>query len=111
MKRLVWLVILAAVGYLAYLQFYPHRTAEEQQVRELEEAFDDLTRAFVGASRQMGEPGLVAIADPEAVILKIKDVEKKLAELKGNLQEDKALAKAEELEAKIKAFYQKNEIK
>jgi hypothetical protein len=111
MKRLVWLVVLAAVGYLAYLQFYPRLTAEEQQVRELEKAFDTAARAFVGASRQMGEPGLAAVADPEAAVEKIKDVEKKLAELRGNLQEEKAAAKAEELEAKIKAFYQKNEIK
>ncbi len=111
MKRLIWVVILAAVGYLAYLQFYPRLTAEEQQVRELEKAFDAAARAFVGASRQMGEPGLAAVADPEAAVEKIKDVEKKLAELKGNLQEEKAGAKAEELEAKIKAFYQKNEIK
>jgi hypothetical protein len=111
MKRLIWLVILAAVGYLAYLQFYPRLTVEEQQARELEKAFDEATRAFVGASRQLGEPGMAAIADPEAAIEKIKDVEKKLAELKGNLQEEKALAKAEDLEAKIKEFYRKNEIK
>jgi len=111
MKRLVWLLVLAAVGYLAYLQFYPRPTVEERQVRELEKVFDGAIRAFVGASRQMGEPGMAAIADPEAAIEKIKEVEKKLAELMGNLQEEKALTKAEELEAKIKEFYRKNEIK
>ncbi len=110
MKRLVWLVTVAVVGYVAYLQFYPRLTPEEQQVRELEKAFDGAARAYVAASRQMGEPGLAAIADPEAAIEKIKDVEKKLAELEESLQEEKALAKAEELQVKIREFYRKNEI-
>jgi hypothetical protein len=111
MRKLIWIVILAAVGYLAYTQFFPRLSEEEKQVQELERTFDGATKAFVGASSQLGEPGMAAIADPEAAIDKIKEVERRLAGLKQSLTEEAARAKAEALQGKIQNFYEKNEIK
>lgn len=65
---------------------------------------------FMTASRQMGEPGLAAIADPEAAVVKIKAVKEKLADLVTRLEEKKAAQRGEELEAKILGFCRKNDI-
>lgn len=111
MKKLIWIVILAAAGYLAYTQFFPRLSEEEKQVQELEKTFDGATKAFAAASRQLGEAGLAAIADPEAAVEKIKEVEQKLAGLKLRLTEEAALARADALLGKIQSFYEKNEIK
>jgi len=111
MKKLIWIVILAAVGYFAYTQFFPRLSEEEKQVQELEKTFYSGTKAFVGASSQMGEPGMAAIADPEAAVDKIKEVERRLAGLKQSLTEEAAQARAEALQGKIQNFYEKNEIK
>jgi hypothetical protein len=111
MKKLIWLIILAAAGYLAYTQFFPRFSEEEKLVRELEKTFDASARAFVSSSRQMAEPGTAAIADPEAAVEKIKDVETRLVALRKELKEEAALARAEELQGKIRNFYEKNEIK
>jgi len=111
MKKLIWIVILAAAGYIAYTQFFPQLSEEEKQVRELEKTFDGATKAFVGASSQLGEAGTAAIADPEAAVDKVKEVEQKLAGLKRSLTEETARVKAEELQSKIQNFYQKNQIR
>jgi hypothetical protein len=111
MKKLIWIIILAAAGYLAYTQFYPRLSEEEKQVRELERTFEGATTAFVAASRQLGEAGTAVIADPEAAVIKIKEVEQRLAGLMLGLTEETSLARAKALQSKIRDFYKKNEIK
>jgi hypothetical protein len=109
MKKLIWIIILAAAGYLAYTQLYPRLTEEEKQVKELERTFEDATKAFVGGSRQLGETGTVVIADPEAAVDRIKEVEQRLNGLR--LTEEASQARAKALQSKIQNFYEKNEIK
>jgi hypothetical protein len=111
MKKLIWIVILAAATYLAYTQFYPRLSEEEKQVQELERTFEGAARAFVASSRQLGEPGMAAVADPEAAVDKIKEVEQRLAGLKLRLTEEASLGRADGLRVKIQNFYEKNDIK
>ncbi len=111
MKKLIWLIVFVALAYLAYTQFFPRLGPEEKQVAELEKAFHKASQAFVGASSQLGGAGTAAIADPEAALDQVKEVEKKLAELKPNLTEEAARTRASKLDAKIQEFYRKNEIK
>ncbi len=109
MKKLIFLVILVAIGYLTYNNFF-QTSAEEKLVRSLEKEFQTATQNYITANRQAAEPGLVIISDPEKAENQVKEVRKKLKELIPTLTEEKAIARAQELENKIQTFCQKNDI-
>jgi hypothetical protein len=110
MKRLIWLVILAVLGYLAYTYYVRTTSGEVAQVRQLEKEFRRATDRFISAMREAGEPGLVILADPETAIEMVKDVRVKLHALMKNLTEEKAIARAQKLESQMLTFFQRNEI-
>lgn len=110
MKKVIWLIIIAAAGYLAYTHFTRTPSPEEKLVRSLENEFRTATDNYIASMRQAAEPGLVAITDPEKAERQVREVRKKLKELLLTLTEEKAIARAQELEAKIQNFCQKNEI-
>lgn len=109
MKKFIFLVLILAAGYLAYTSFF-QSSAEENLVRSLEKEFQTATQNYLAAHRQAAEPGLVILSEPEKAENLVKEVRKKLQELKPNLSEEKALARAQELENRIKNFCQKNDI-
>ena len=109
MKKFIFLAVIVATGYLAYTNFF-QTSAEEKLVSNLEKEFQTATQNYIAANRQAAEPGLVAITDPEKAERQVKEVRKKLKELLPTLTDDKAIARAKELEAKIQNFCQKNEI-
>ncbi len=109
MKKIIILLVLVAAGYLAYNQFFK-LSPEEDLVRQLEKEFQAASQNYINASRQAAEPGLVAIADPEKAENQVKAVRSKLKELMPTLTEEKAIARAQELEGKIKYFCEKNDI-
>jgi ABC-type lipoprotein release transport system permease subunit len=109
MKKFIFLAVIVATGYLAYTNFF-QTSAEEKLVSNLEKEFQTATQNYIAANRQAAEPGLVAITDPEKAERQVKEVRKKLKELLPTLTDDKAIARAQELEAKIQNFCQKNEI-
>lgn len=110
MKYIIWLFILGIVGFFAYTQLFKPLSEEEMEVKKIEAEFNAAVKLFVAASRQMGESGLVAIADPEAAVVKVMAAKEKLTALMTSLEEEKAIQRAEELEAKILEFYRKNDI-
>ncbi|MGQ9802185.1 MAG: hypothetical protein ACUVRL_11065 [Candidatus Saccharicenans sp.] len=109
MKKLIFLVVLVVAGYLAYTNFF-QTSAEEKLVRSLEKEFQTATQNYITANRQAAEPGLVIISDPEKAENQVKEVRKKLKELIPTLTEEKAIARAQELENSIQTFCQKNDI-
>lgn len=109
MKKFIFLLVILAAGYLTYTSFF-QSSAEEKLVRSLEKEFQTATDNYIASMRQAAEPGLVAITDLEKAENLVKEVRKKLQELKPNLTEEKALARAQELEHKIETFCQKNDI-
>jgi hypothetical protein len=110
MKRLIWLVILGGLGYLAYAQYVRTTSGEVAQVRHVEKEFRRATDRFISAMRGAGEPGLVVLADPETAVGMVKDVRLKLQELMKTLTEEKAIDRAQKLEDQILTFFHRNEI-
>lgn len=110
MKRLIWLVILVILGYLAYTQYVNTTSGEFAQVRQLEKEFRRATDRFISAMRGAGEPGLVVLADPETAVRMVKGVRVKLQELMKTLTEERAIARAQELENQILTFFRRHEI-
>lgn len=109
MKKLFILIIILGAGYLAYDSFFK-TTPEEDAVRALEKEFQAATQNYIAANRQAAEPGLVVISDPEKAENQVKAVRNKLKELLPTLTEEKAIARAQELESKIQTFCEKNDI-
>lgn len=110
MKALVWIIILAIIGYFAYTQFFKPLSEEEQLVKDLDKQFNLATRQFVGAGRISGGTGLDTTSDAEIAVNKIKKIRKELADMRDALTEEKAIARADKLAAKIKDFYEKNDL-
>ncbi len=110
MKYLIWLVILVLAGFLVYNYLIRPPSAEEAEVKQLEKVFRSAADQYVASVRQMGMPGMSAIADPESPINKIKQVRKRLAGLKKDLTEKTAIVRAGRLEQRIHDFCTKNEI-
>ncbi len=110
MKYFIWLVILALAGFLIYHYLMRSPSAEEVKVRQLEKVFRLAQDQFVASVREMGTPGMAAIADPESPINKIKQVRERLATLKKDLTEKTAIVRARRLEQRINEFCTKNDI-
>jgi hypothetical protein len=111
MKKLIWIIILALVGYFVYAQFFKPLSEEEKEVKALEGRFATAQSQYLQSLRQMGSLGLDATADADDAIGAMKTAKKELLALRGNLTEEKALVRAEELEARIGEFFEKNDIK
>jgi hypothetical protein len=110
MKRLAWLIILGVLAYLGYSHFIRTTSSQEGQVRDLEREFRRATDRYINSMRQAGEPGLVILADPETAERMVKDVRPKLLELMKTLTDEKAIARAQELENQVLTFYKRNQI-
>jgi hypothetical protein len=110
MKKLIWLVILCVLGYLAYTYYIRTSTGEVAQVHQLEKQFRRATDRFISAMREAGEPGLVVLADPETAEKMIKDIRPRLQELMKTLTEEKAITRAQKLESDILTFLKRYQI-
>jgi hypothetical protein len=110
MKFLVWVLILAALGYLVYSVTLKPVSGEVGTVRSLEREFNKSMDRYIAAIRQAGEPGMPILADPEFAERKVKDVRGEVEALLKNLQDPKARARATRLYAKIQNFCKVNQI-
>lgn len=110
MKRVVWIVILGALGYFVYTLAIKPLSGELGEVRSLEKEFNRAADRYITSLRQAGEPGLTVIADPEFAERKVKDVRQQAAELLKSFQDPKALARARALQARIENFCKINQI-
>jgi hypothetical protein len=110
MRFLIWVIILAVAAFLVYSHFFKAESEEVAQVRQVEREFTRSVDRYITAMREVGEPGVVVIAEPEFAIKKIQEVRLRLTELMKNLKEEKAIARAQKLETRIIEFCNKNGI-
>jgi hypothetical protein len=110
MKTIIWILILAAVGYLVYSYTLKPLAGELGDVRVLEKVFNRATDRYITSMRQAGEPGLTVIADPEFAERKVKEVRQQAVELVKTLHDPRAIARAQALQAKIDNFCKINQI-
>jgi flagellar biosynthesis regulator FlbT len=109
-KTVVWILILAALGYLVYTLTLKPLAGEMGDVRTLEKEFNLDTDRYISSLRQAGEPGMPILSDPEFAERKVKEVRQRVAELLKSLREPKAQARARALQAKIDNFCKINQI-
>ncbi len=110
MKRLIWVLVLAIIGYVAYTQFVTPLSEQAKEVKLLEKKFNTATADYVRAVRTAGEIATVSLPSAEDAIRTIKKVKADLESLKKRLTEEDAISRAEKLEAKIKEFYRQNDL-
>jgi len=109
MRAIIFILILAILGFLAYTIFFS-LTEEEKMVKALEGDFDKAVGNFLRAGRTMAGTGLDTTSDVDDAVRTIKKTEKDLQELMSRLTEESAKKKANELEDKIREFSKKNDI-
>jgi len=110
MKKLLWIAAVAIIGYLIYTQFVTPLSDQAKEVKQLEKRFNEATGDYIRAVRTAGEIGLATVSDAEDAIKTIRKVKTELEDMKKRLEEDDAIKRADKLEAKIKEFYQKNDL-
>ena len=110
MKRLIWVLVIAIIGYIAYTQFVTPLSEEAMDVKQLEKKFNTASTDFVRAVRTASEIATVSLHSAEDAIRAIKKVKADLDSLKKRLKEEDAIKRAEKLEAKIKEFYRQNDL-
>ncbi len=105
MKKLLLLILVAAVGYFAYQKFVVGEGSQEQkQVQALTDEFAAIKQQMTQAERSAGATGMDMTSDVGSSLAAAEAVLKRLLELKGSLTEEKALTKTAELEREIRAF-------
>ena len=110
MKAFIFVLILLAIGFIAYTLFFTPLSEEEIEVKQLEERFGLASRQFLGAQRIAAGTGLDTTSDVEEAIREIKKARNELIRLRERLVEESAIKRAEKLEAKMDEFYKKNEL-
>lgn len=110
MRKLIILIIILVLGYFAFDLYMKSNTPEIKIVRTLEKEFHRAVDKYITAMRQVAEPGLVVISEPERAENQIKEVRAKLQEIMATLTEEKAMERARKLEAEIKIFCEKHQI-
>lgn len=110
MRKLIIFIIILVLGYFAFDFYIKSNTPEIKIVRTLEKEFHRAVDKYITAMKQVAEPGLVVISEPERAENQIKEVRAKLQEIIVTLTEEKAIERARKLEAEIKTFCEKNQI-
>jgi 5'-deoxynucleotidase YfbR-like HD superfamily hydrolase len=110
MKKLIWFLALAIIGYVAYTQFVTPLSEEAKEVKQLEKRFNAASTDYVRAVRTASEIAAVGLPAAEDAIRVIKDVKTNLDRLKKRLKEEDAISRAEKLAVKIKEFYRQNDL-
>ncbi|MCU0237348.1 MAG: hypothetical protein MUC72_09730 [Acidobacteria bacterium] len=105
MKKILVLIIIAAAGYFAYQNFIVGKQSEETgQVRALAGDFAAIKQQLAQAERSAGATGMDTTSEANSAMGAAEALLKTLQELQGGLGEEEALQEAEELEAEIRAF-------
>jgi hypothetical protein len=107
-KAILVIILIAAAAFLIYRQAHPPASAEEMQVRAVEDRFTAASSRFMGNAAGGLAVGLDAA---EAAVVDVQKARGELDRLMKTLTEDKAIARAEALKAKIDEFCQKNDIR
>ncbi len=105
MKKLLVLVLVVAAGYLAYQKFVKGEQSEEtKMVQALADEFSGIKKQAGEAAQSAGISGMDMTSGTDAANRLAEALLDKLTELKASLTEEKALQKADELEAEVRKF-------
>ncbi len=111
MRKAIVFLVAVMVGYFVYDRFYSKPDTEEvAAVKALESRFDAAVGKFVRGHQQMGNLGMDTTADVESAVNQVRIVRDDLAELMKRLSEKAAVRRADEFDARIRDFYEKNSI-
>jgi hypothetical protein len=107
-KALLVILLIAAAAFFIYRQTHRTVSEEEQKVKAVEERFIAASSRFMGAAAGGTADGLDIAEAASVQVLKARN---ELGRLMPALTEEKAIRKAEELQARIDEFCRKNDIK
>ena len=107
-KVILVILLIAIAAFFIYKQTHHPASDEELAVQAVDERFRAAQAKFMSAAGG----GLTAGLDTaEQAVIDVQKVRSELARLQKTLTEEKAVARAEELAAKIDEFCRKNDIK
>jgi AmiR/NasT family two-component response regulator len=107
-KAVLIILLIAIAAFFIYKQTRPPVSDEELAVKAVEERFIAASSKFMGAASGGLAVGLDAA---EAAVVEVREVRNELARLRKTLTEDKAIARADALVAKVDEFCRKNDIR
>jgi hypothetical protein len=107
-KALLVILLIAIVAFFVYKQTHRPLSDEELAVKAVEERFAMAEAKFMGNAAG----GLAAGLDSaEQAVVDVQKVRRELDRLRETLTEAKAVARADELAAKVDTFCRNNDIK
>ena len=110
MRKIVILALIAGAAYFVYQRMEHPATEEDQLVAHLRDRYAVLINKFTSAAGRSGAIGMDTTFDIDSAVTQIKELRAELAEIRRRLTEERAIAKAGELDDKIEQFFKKNEI-
>jgi len=105
-KTVLVIIIIAAAGLVFYLQTRTPVSAEVLKVKAIEDAYTATVSRITGA----GGSGVQGLDVTDAAVSQIQKLRADIKQLRAALTEEKALRRADELQAKIAEFCRKNDI-
>ena len=106
-KAVLIILLIAIAAFFIYKQTRQPLSDEELAVKAVEERFITASGKFMGTAAGGLAGGLDAA---EAAVVEVQKVRNELTQLRKTLTEDKAIAKADALVAKVNEFCRKNDI-
>jgi hypothetical protein len=107
-KAFLVILLIAIAGFFIYKQAHRPATAEELAVKGVEDRFSAASNKFISAAGGGLSAGL---DEAESAVVEVQRVRAELGRLRKTLTEDKAIALADALKAKVDEFCRKNDIR
>ncbi len=105
MKKLIALAVVAALGYFAYTRWYdPPRSPDETEYRRIAKAFDAALGRYGQANRMTAASGMDVTEDVGDLAGTVHGLRQELAALEERIADEKLLAKAGDLGARMERF-------
>jgi hypothetical protein len=104
-KKIVLLVIVVVVGYLAYTQFISKTASkDEQELKRMDAGFRSALTRYQAANRTLGVSGLDTTSEMEDAIGAVTKLKEELTAWKQKLTDKKLIVKADQLDARMETF-------
>ena len=104
-KKIVFLVIIVAAGYLAYTQFLAKPVSkDERELSRFETEFRSALTRYQQANRTLGVSGLDTTSDMDDAVGAVAKLREDLAAWKQKLTDKKVIEKADQLELRMETF-------
>ena len=107
-KAFLVILLIAVAAFFIYKQVHRPATAEELAVQGIEDRFIAASSKFIAAAGGGLSTGL---DEAESAVADVQRARNELVRLRKTLTEEKAIALAEALQAKVDEFCRKNEIR